>query len=590
MREGAINIQWPYVCRFRAIRMGFRLKAVLWPTVAPLATALACTACGSSSITTTAPSAPKCQVSVTNSPSSASADGSTGTIAIETTRDCTWVAVSSASWIAITSTVQGQGSGDVTYRVAPNGDPAPRHAVVSVNDAEVTVAQDAALCHLSVAFSDAAVPSGGGTITVSVTASAPACTWAAGTNVAWIGGSTGSQAGNGTATFTVLPNLGSARTGSVTVAGQSFTILQQGVGCDATLTPTSASLDSAGGTVAVQVTVPSGCAWTKSSPVDWITVSDGGTANGPGVVNVTVAANSTPTSRQTALVIANRSFTITQSTAASPSPQPPGPTPVPPSCGYSLGSASLTVDAAGGAGAVTVTTASGCQWSATPNVAWLSIMGGSSGTGAGTVSFSAAANSTTGPRTGTLTIAGQTFTVTQVAAACAFSISPTSQPVPAAGGTGSIAVTTTSGCAWSAMSNVAWLSITGGSSGAGAGTVSFSAAANSTTGPRTGTLTIAGQTFTVTQVAAACAFSISPTSQPVPAAGGTGSTAVTTTSGCAWSASADVGWLSITGASSGTGAGKVSFSAAANSTTGPRMGTLTIAGETFTVTQAANKK
>jgi ABC-type arginine transport system ATPase subunit len=61
-------------------------------------------------------------------------------------------------------------------------------------------------------------------------------------------------------------------------------------------------------------------------------------------------------------------------------------------------------------------------------------------------------------------------------------------------------------------------------------------------------------------------------------------------SGCAWSASADVGWLSITGGSSGTGAGKVSFSAAANSTTGPRMGTLTIAGETFTVTQAANKK
>jgi hypothetical protein len=90
--------------------------------------------------------------------------------------------------------------------------------------------------------------------------------------------------------------------------------------------------------------------------------------------------------------------------------------------------------------------------------------------------------------------------VTQAAAACAFSISPTSQSVPAAGGTGSVAITTTAGCAWSASANVAWLSFTGPSTGTGPGTVSFRAAANSKKGPRSGTVTIEAQTFAVTQL------------------------------------------------------------------------------------------
>jgi hypothetical protein len=54
-------------------------------------------------------------------------------------------------------------------------------------------------------------------------------------------------------------------------------------------------------------------------------------------------------------------------------------------------------------------------------------------------------------------------------------------------------------CAWTAQSNVAWLTITAGTSGTGNGTVSYTVAANNTPDPRTGTLTIAGRTFTVTQ-------------------------------------------------------------------------------------------
>jgi len=79
---------------------------------------------------------------------------------------------------------------------------------------------------------------------------------------------------------------------------------------------------------------------------------------------------------------------------------------------------------------------------------------------------------------------------------CSYSIDPTSASYPAGGGGASVNVTAPTGCLWAATSNAAW--ITGGTSGSGNGTVTYSVAANS--GPaRTGTMTIAGQTFTVSQ-------------------------------------------------------------------------------------------
>jgi hypothetical protein len=124
----------------------------------------------------------------------------------------------------------------------------------------------------------------------------------------------------------------------------------------------------------------------------------------------------------------------------------------------------------------------------------------------------------------------------------------------------------------------------------GNGTVTFTVAANSGAA-RSGTLTIAGQTFTVSQAAPPppppppCTFTIAPTSQNVTNAGGSGSVAVTASAGtCAWTATANDAWLTISGAASGTGNGTVAFTAAAN--TGPdRTGTLTIGGQTFTVLQ-----
>jgi len=93
--------------------------------------------------------------------------------------------------------------------------------------------------------------------------------------------------------------------------------------------------------------------------------------------------------------------------------------------------------------------------------------------------------------------------LTQAWTSCTYSISPTSQSFGSSGGTGSVSVTTQSGCSWTAVSNASWITITSGSSGTGSGTVNYSVAANTGTSSRTGTITIADQTFTVSQDEAA---------------------------------------------------------------------------------------
>ena len=66
------------------------------------------------------------------------------------------------------------------------------------------------------------------------------------------------------------------------------------------------------------------------------------------------------------------------------------------------------------------------------------------------------------------------------------------------GGTGIIRVTSGSSCAWQASSSASWITITSGGSGTGPGNIQYTIA-NNTGAQRTGTVTVAGQTYLITQ-------------------------------------------------------------------------------------------
>jgi hypothetical protein len=256
-------------------------------------------------------------------------------------------------------------------------------------------------------------------------------------------------------------------------------------------------------------------------------------------------------------------------------------------CTSSLSTTSQSFSQATGTGSVVVTTSTGCNWTAASNASWITISSGSNGSGNGTVNFLVAANTAAAPRTGTLTIAGQIFTVTQAGSSCTFSISPTSQDVSVNGGSDSVTVTTATGCDWTVLSNASWLTITSGATGSGPANSNYTVAANTSGGSRSGTITIAGQTFTVTQAGTSCTYSVLPTAQSFGRKGGTGSVAVTTSMGCSWTAASNASWITVTSASSGSGSGTVNYKVAA--TPKSRSGTLTIAGQTVVVTQNSKK-
>jgi len=89
---------------------------------------------------------------------------------------------------------------------------------------------------------------------------------------------------------------------------------------------------------------------------------------------------------------------------------------------------------------------------------------------------------------------------------CTYSILPTSATVGGSGGSDSVAVTSGGGCAWTATSNDAWITIDSGASGSGNGTVDYTVALNPSASPRTGSMTIAGETFTIDQAGSAVTY------------------------------------------------------------------------------------
>ena len=192
-----------------------------------------------------------------------------------------------------------------------------------------------------------------------------------------------------------------------------------------------------------------------------------------------------------------------------------------------------------------------------------------------------------------VTYNGQTSTASRTVSKCANSgtgsctyfLQPQTLSVAAAASTGSIIVSTQAGCAVTASANVTWIHIIGASSGA----VSYQIDPNTSSGQRTGTITIGNRTVPVTQDGGvSCAYSLTPATNSVGALGGTSSLRLTTPAGCAWTATvtATGTWFRLTTPTSGTGMATLIYVADANTTTQPRTAAIGVAGQTFTLTQA----
>lgn len=417
----------------------------------------------------------------------------------------------------------------------------------------------------------ATIGAGGGTGTVSVTASASNCPRTASSNAEWISITFGaSGTGDGAVGYAVPANPTlNPRTGTLTIAGQTFTLTQSGGVCTFSISPTSATISPNGGVSSFNLIATAGCQWNATSNASWVTVNTP-SGTGTAAISYQVAPNPNPTVRTAVITAGSQTFTVVQSAACMLTLSPPG----------------VSVPATGGSGTVSVTAnASSCDRSVSSEVPWVTISFGAGGTGSGSFGYTVAPNTTGQARTGIVRVGAQSFAVYQEAGACTLVVAPVMVNLEAKGGTGTITVTATPGCNWTASSGAEWITITFGSPGQGDGAVGFAVPANATLTSRSGTINIGGQTVTINQAGTSCSYSLSPASASLSPAGGSGSFSVNATPGCAWNAISGADWLIIT-AGSGTGNGTVNYTAAPNSGQGPRTANVTVATQTFTATQA----
>jgi carboxypeptidase T len=172
--------------------------------------------------------------------------------------------------------------------------------------------------------------------------------------------------------------------------------------------------------------------------------------------------------------------------------------------------------------------------------------------------------------------------------ACANTLSPSAKAFGENGGSGTINLAAPAGCSWTAVSNDNWLVVTSSGGGSGSAVVTYDTRENFAERFRIGTITIAGQTFTVYQSGLGsdqCNNSILPLSQAFPAGVGTGTINVFASEECVWNATSNANWITVNSQGAGIGNGSVGFSIAANLTLSPRKGTITVAGRTFTIKQ-----
>ncbi|HEX3131826.1 MAG TPA: M4 family metallopeptidase [Thermoanaerobaculia bacterium] len=159
------------------------------------------------------------------------------------------------------------------------------------------------------------------------------------------------------------------------------------------------------------------------------------------------------------------------------------------------------------------------------------ISGGSGNPLSGRAAFTYRSHGYTGTQLDLSSLAGQTFRVRfrigsdfavagsgwylddvriYTCTACTYSLSETQVFVGAGGGSGTVSVDAgANACSWTASTSTPWLSVTYGD-GVGSGAAGFTALANPSATPRTGSITVAGQTVTVYQGGATDFYTLAP--------------------------------------------------------------------------------
>ncbi len=501
-----------------------------------------------------------CSYNVTQTGFSFGSAGGSGSVSVTSDSVCSWTANSVYSWIGISSGGSGAGNGTVSFTIAANTGAATRSGSLLVAGKFVVVIQSgsggncpATLINIpsspsgllndsdcrsivdATAYADLYAFSGqaGQRIAIGQTSSyfdtyltllAPNGS-ALAFNDDESAGSSDSRIPPGTGYYT-LPVTGTylveASSYSSDATGYyQLSLTEIGIStCSYSVTPQVVSLTAAAASADITITTAGNCSWAANATSSWTKLNSSYfiTGTGSNVLTLSVDANVVMGYRTGKIIIAGQYIPIIQAGTGGNCPLTSLGAPVTVNGSWGAG------DCASGSGSFTdlywFAGQAGQQISISLNTTnnFTSLyLSGPHGIpiswfeGDGNLRIPSGSGGIILPTSGAYLIEagsgvmGNYSLNLSVPDGCTYSLSAPSQSIPADGGTGSVSVTTQSGCTWSATPSDSWMTITSGAGGTGNGTVNFSVSANPGANPRTGTITIGGQALTVNQAGATVA-------------------------------------------------------------------------------------
>ncbi len=244
--------------------------------------------------------------------------------------------------------------------------------------------------------------------------------WTVTDNQTWITTSVTSGANNGSFTVSATANTGTAaRTGTVTVTGGGITrtiAVTQAAPAANSLTVSPTTLSFASTASSGTATVTANVSWTVSDDQTWITTS-ATSGSGNGSFTVSATANTATSARSGTVTITGGGITRTIAVSQSAA-----------STGNSLTLSASTWAPTAAAASTSVTVTSNVSWTVSDDQTWLT-ESAASGSGNGSFTLSATANTASTARTGTVTVTGggitRTIAVTQAGASTGGSVTAT---------------------------------------------------------------------------------------------------------------------------------------------------------------------
>jgi hypothetical protein len=503
-------------------------------------------------------------------------NGGSGTVNVTAQNRIVWQARPNVDWISVSPT-SGSGEGSVEYQVAPFNEVSTRQGTMTVAGNTVTVFQYGR--RMKLATYKAHRDWYAHVIPVQVDALA-ITSWSVTPNASWISVVDGGNGkGGDLVSIAISENPSYApRTGTVTIGMETFTVTQDGcTDLEISIDPVNFEASVNGGNSLLSVYATPDLPWTVTSDSSWVTIYDK-FKNGAGNGNIvyTVTPNSTLYDRKAIVSVTlekasgmpTRKHTVTQPAAES-----------------AISINGYEFEASGESCSVEVSVADIVEWKVEENLDWITVNGSLSRMGSGTVVIQAAANDTFYPRSGTITIAQKTFIVTQKAQSV--EVGYEEMLFNARGGYSSLSIHLDGNVEWTVEVSDDWIIIWGDESGTGDAEIEYIVDLwNDERSSRTGWIKIGDKKIYITQ--RAYDLSISPNGKKVTGNNGAGEIGVSASIGDVWNAIVTEPWITIVnGYDSGTGSGTVRFIYTENNTGKTRTGKIIVAGEVYTLEQAA---